>query len=166
MRTCNVSTPVIALPFRKLRYCYTNALTNKIDELRSRIKLSSPDIICISEVFPNNCLFSVLMVEFHIEGYDYFCSDLQHHNRGVCIYVRFILIAQKLNCFNNSQFKEYVFCSLSLFHSVNIIIGIVYRSPNNSESSDSNLWNLFKEVSDIVFSKSLLLSLVILIFQI
>ena len=154
MHTCNVSTPVIALPFRKLRCCYTNALTNKIDELRSRIKLSSPDIICISEAFPNNCLFSVLMVEFHIEDCDYFCSDFQHHNRGVCIYVRSILSAQKLNRFNNSQFKECIFCSLSLLYSVNMNIGIVYRSPNNSESSDSNLCNLFKEVSDNAFSKS------------
>ena len=53
---------------------YTNAdtLTNKIDGLRSRINLSSPDIICISEVFPKNCLYSVFMVEFHIEYYDCF----------------------------------------------------------------------------------------------
>ena len=38
-----------------------------------------------------------------------------------------------------------------------MIIGIVYRSPNNSESSDSNLRDLFKEVSVIAFSKSHLL---------
>ena len=97
------------------------------------------------------------MVEFHIEGYDCFCSEFQSHHRGFCIYVRSILSAQKLNCFSNSQFKECIFCSLSLLHSVNMIIGIVYRSPNNSESSDSNLWDLFKKVSDIAFSKSHLL---------
>ena len=61
-------------------------------------------------------------------------------------------------------------------HSVNVIIGIVYsysyRSPNNSESSDSNLWLVqesiysFSYLSDITFSKSINSSLVILIFQI
>ena len=120
-------------------------------------EVSSPDIICISEIFPKNCLYNVLMVEFHIEGYDCFCSEFQHHHRDICIYVRSVLSAQKLNCFSNSQFKECILCSLSLLHSVNIIIGTVYRSPNNSESSDSNLWSLFKKVSDIAFSKSYLL---------
>ena len=97
------------------------------------------------------------MVGFHIEGYDCFCSEFQRHHRGVCIYVRSILSAQKLNCFSNSQFKECMFCSLSLLHSANMIIGIAYRSPNNSESSNFNLWDLFNKVSNIAYSKSHLL---------
>ena len=97
------------------------------------------------------------MVEFHMEGYDCFCSEFQHYHRGVhvCIYVRSILSAQNLNCFSLN--KEFIFCLLSLHHSGNMIIGIVFISPNNSESSDSNLWDLFKEIFDIAFSKSHLL---------
>jgi len=79
--------PIPDVPFMKLRYWYTNAdsVTKKIDKLKGRVNLFSPDIICITEIFPKNCLYGISKVELHIEGYDCFCSEFNHHNRGVCI---------------------------------------------------------------------------------
>jgi len=137
---------------------YTNAdsVINKIDELKGRINLFSPDINYITDIFPKNCLYGISMVGLHIEGYDCFSFQFNHHNGGVCIYIRTSLNAQKLNCSCNIQCRECIFCSLSLLHSDNIIVGLVYRSPNSNESNDSNLWDLFKEIID-VFGNSCLL---------
>jgi len=130
-----------------LKCWYTNAdsLINKLDELKARVDLFHPDIICVTEVFPKNCLFDVALSELHIDGYDCFCSEFGVHNRGVCIYVRSILHAQKHQQFNDVEFHECLFCTVSLASSDRVLIGVVYRSPNSGEANDvgnSSGWQL------------------------
>ena len=93
---------------------YTNAdsLINKLDELKSRINLYSPDVICITEVFPKHCIYSVTAVELQISGYDCFCSDFSHHVRGICVYIKSKYKAHKLETIT-TQFQEAV-CSVAL----------------------------------------------------
>ena len=123
----NINVCAVDLPSKILKCWYTNAdsLINKIDELKGRIKVFSPDIICVTEVFPKNCVYGISMSEIYIEGYDCFCSEFNHHDRGVCIYIRDNLNSHKLDLSRNNQFNEYIFCSLSLSDSDDIIIGVV-----------------------------------------
>ena len=94
---------------KKLICWYTNAdsLINKLDELRTRIKLYSPDIVCISEVFPKHCLYDIIEVELQISGYNCICSSFSHHLRGTCIYVKSKYKVHKLDTMNTS-FQEAV----------------------------------------------------------
>ena len=61
-------------PISSLTCWYTklnaDSLINKLDELKSRILLRHPDIICVSEVFPKHCSYDVTAAEFCIDGYD------------------------------------------------------------------------------------------------
>ena len=141
----NINVCAVDLPSKILKCWYTNAdsLINKIDELKGRIKVFSPDIICVTEVFPKNCVYGISMSEIYIEGYDCFCSEFNYHDRGVCIYIRDNLNSHKLDLSSNNQFNEYIFCLLSLSDSDDIIIGVVYRSPNSSEYNDSNFYGIF-----------------------
>ena len=97
------------------------------------------------------------MSEIYIEGYDCFCSEFNHHDRGVCIYIRDNLNSHKLDLSSNNQFNENIFCSLSLSNSDDMIIGVVYRSPNSSEYNDSNLRDLFQKANENVSNHSHLL---------
>ena len=66
---------------------YTNAdsLIDKLNKLKTRIKLYTPDIVCISEVFPKHCLYDITEVELQISGYNCVCSSFSCHLCGTCI---------------------------------------------------------------------------------
>ena len=48
----------------------------------------SPDIVCISEVFPKHCMYDITVVELQISGHNCYCSSFSHHVRGTCVYVK------------------------------------------------------------------------------
>ena len=127
-------------PIYSLTCWYTNAdsLINKLDELKSRILLRHPDIICVSEVFPKHCSYDVTVAEFCIDGYDCFYSIFSHDVRGVCIYVKSKYKAHKVETLK-IPFREVIWCSISFKDTESFLLGVVYRSLMSSEANDVSL---------------------------
>ena len=77
-------------PVKSLKCWCTNAnsLINKLDELRCRVKVTFPDILCVTEVYSKNCVYNVSPVLLQIDGYDCFVSSFSRGSCGVCIYVK------------------------------------------------------------------------------
>ena len=58
-------------------------------QIISRIDLKHSDVrFCVTEVFPEHCAYDVSAAELQIVGYDYFSSEITHHSRSVCIYIK------------------------------------------------------------------------------
>ena len=91
-----------------LRCWYTNSdsLLNKLDELKCRTSGSCPDIVCVTEVFPKHCVADVSIVNLQINGYNCYCSDFSHNNRGVCLYVKANLNVTKLRDLGSINFRN------------------------------------------------------------
>ena len=67
----------IAKTIKSLKCWSTNAdsLFNKLDELKTRIYLFSPDIIAITEIYPKHSQYELTAMELSIHGYDIFYND-------------------------------------------------------------------------------------------
>ena len=114
-------------------------------------------MICITEIFPKNCLYGVTLAEFHIDGYDCFCSEFADHRRGVCIFIRSTFHAQRHEQLSDIQFQECLFCTLSLTNSDSVLVWVAYCSPNSSDANDSVLWQLINDTAEIASGSSHLL---------
>ena len=110
-------------PVKSLKCWYTNAdsLTNKLDELQCRIKVISPDILCVTEVYPKNCVYDVSPALLQIDGYDCFVSSFSRGSRGVCIYVKSSFHASLLNI-PDFNFSESLWCSVIVCGSDTLIV--------------------------------------------
>ena len=80
--------------YQSLTVFYTNAgnLINKRNELYHSIASVIPEIICITEILPQNASLPVDNCEFQIQGFDCFTNNnksLRH--RGVLIYAKKLL---------------------------------------------------------------------------
>ena len=73
----------------KLQVLYTNcdSLTQtKLSEPKNFVAEKSPDIIAITEVFPQKKYFSPSHEHYQIKDYDIFLTETD--GRGVCIYAK------------------------------------------------------------------------------
>lgn len=135
---------------KSLKCWYTNAdsLINKLDELRCKMKVTSPDILCVTEVYPKNCVYDIYPALLQINGYDCFISSFSHNSRGVCIYVRSSLHAHILNV-PDINFNESLWCSEKVSDSDTLVVGVIYRSPSSSPENDSRLLRLLQEIQNL-----------------
>jgi len=112
-----------------LRCVYTNVdcLTNKLDELKSRLTSLQPDIVAItdSEVFPKHFLNAIPQESLQITGYDLYCSDFSS-GRGVCLYCNSSLKAT-LYYKIKRIFDEALWCCLLLRHKTSLLNGVFYH---------------------------------------
>ena len=98
----------------KLKTLYTNvdnSLLSKIDELKARISLENPDLICLCEIKPKNGQLPSKEV-LEIEGYDLQLSPSYQSEttRGVCIYTKHNLNAIHIS--NETTFDDSVFITI------------------------------------------------------
>ena len=102
-----------------------NSLLPKIDELRHIARLTNAAVIGISESKLDD---SVLTSEIQIDEYDFLCCDRNRHGGGVACYIR--------NGFSynvQSYFRkdiENIFFELLLPNTKPMIVGTIYRQPN------------------------------------
>ena len=85
---------------------------------------------------------SVLSSEIHIDNYNTLCCDRNRHGGGVVCYIRNDLSHDVKSFF--SPEIENIFFEILLPNTKPIIVGIIYRPPNQSE---------FLEIINIHFSK-------------
>ena len=119
---------------------YTNAdnLLFKLDELKVRIQLVSPDILIITEIYPKmGKSTDITEDELHIDNYSLFRSNVKESSRGVAIYVKDTLSSTINLDLTDHLFSESVWVNIHINDKDNFLIGGVYRSPQSSiENSD------------------------------
>ena len=121
-----------------LNCMYTNAdsLLNKRKELEANIVSIQPDIIAITEVFPNNPEVEVQKAELEIEGYDCLVST---GGRGVCIYTSKKLKAIPVIELATEIYSDSVWCEVRLRNSDKLLVGCIYRSPSSTSDNNARL---------------------------
>ena len=120
-----------------LNILYTNAdgLLNKSHELQ--ILLNSlnkrPHVIAVNEIKPKNMPQQVQLSEFNLDGYNVFSQGLDDPTtRGLIIYVAVDINATVVEI--PSTFLESLFLNVKSIGNCNeILIGIIYRSPNEND---------------------------------
>ena len=120
-----------------ITFCYTNAdsLYNKINELKVRLSSLHPDILAITEVCPKHYHVPIPPESLHLQGYDLFCSDFSG-SRGVCLYCKSSLKADKYDNSKFNDFKESLWCSVPVDKNNFILVGVIYRSPSSSTDNE------------------------------
>ena len=80
---CGAST---TFNYKSLKCWYSNvdSLSNKLDELKSRISTDKPNIVALSEIYPKSGSFNL---NLNITGYTTICKTYQPNKCGVCIFV-------------------------------------------------------------------------------
>ena len=141
------SKPIKTKYFNNLKIWYTNADTltpSKLSELEANIKVSHPDVICITEVSPKNSSEEICDESYNIGGYNMFRSEL---GRGIIIYTAHHLLASLIE--TQTPYESSVWINVQITKSNNIIIGSIYRSPNSKNENNKQLLALLSEVSAI-----------------
>ena len=110
------------------------------------MRLSSfhPDILAITEVCPKHYHVPIPPESLHLQGYDLFCSDFSG-SRGVCLYCKSSLKADKYDNSKFNDFKESLWCSVPVDKNNFILVGVIYRSPSSSTDNDTRLMDLITE---------------------
>lgn len=119
-----------------LKGFYTNAdtLTNKKEELLTRISEETPDFIGITEVKPKNSRFPTQESDLKIPGYD--CWSEFKNGRGVALYVRNHLNSLPIETPGK---KDIIFCEIRLRKKTRLLLGCMYRSPNATQAENVEL---------------------------
>ena len=126
---------------------YTNCdtLTNKICELKFAIDSNDPDIIVLSEVTPKkNNRYILQKSEIEIKGYNSYISNFEDTNtRGVALYVKKCITSNHVELANAA--KDTIWVEITLEKEKKMIIGGIYRSPNNNKSNNTLLFETFMQ---------------------
>ena len=120
-------------------------MSNKFNELQSRLTIDKPDIVAITEV---NCKFGGSNIEFNIDGYKTIQNTTNSQQRGVCIFVKSDLQAYKDDALSSSSFLESIWCRISLTNKDCLLFGVVYRSPNSNIDNFNNLRSLLTQATN------------------
>ena len=107
----------------------------------------APDIICITEALPKNARYPVQNAEFQIEGYDMY-TNIEGAHRGVIIYTAKYLKASVIDT-QSIQCKESCWVEISLRNRDTLLVGCIYRSPNNSSFDNTNLLSALRSACEI-----------------
>ena len=114
--------------------------------MKARISLFHPDILAISEVCPKHYYVTIPPESLHLQGYDLFCSDFSS-GRGICLYCKSSLKADKYDDLKINDFKESLWCSVPVDRNNFILVGVIYHSPSSSTANDIHLMNLNTEAT-------------------
>ena len=126
-----------------------NSFLPKIDELRHITRLTNAAVIGISESKLDD---SVLTSEIQIDEYDLLCCDRNRHGGGVAGYTRNDLSYNVKSYFPKDI--ENIFFELLLPNTKPIVVGAIYRPPNQTdfmEIFDENLSKVDKNYIELTF---------------
>ena len=139
---------------RKLTVYYTNAdtLSNKINILHQEVDKIKPHIICVTEVKPKNCRYSLQTSEINIQGYNLY-ENLSNNGRGICIYIDQNLSAVESDIETYGS-EECIWIEIRSKGDDTLTVGCVYRSPN---SGDENNRNVNKMIQNLNCAKKILM---------
>ena len=132
---------------KNLECTYTNAdvLSNKVDELKTKLHLSKSDLGMITECLPKVKLRPLKESDIAIQGYQIFSNIDETSNRGVALYLSDKFRAKRLDYSTTDSSLECLFVEIKVNEKDNLVCGVVYRSP-----SKDNLESLRRLISDII----------------
>ena len=119
-------------------------------ELKYRLGLSSksPDIIAITETKPKNSRHPITEPEIHIAGFETYHSNLSNvKGRGICVYVRSGLQATELA--TDNRFDEHTTLMIRLKGGDNLLLSVIYRSPNSNSENNNHLLDHFDHINSL-----------------
>ena len=123
---------------------YTNAdsLSNKVDELESKLYQSRHDICAVTEILPKSSSNVWIDQHYRINGYQIYSNLKNAPSRGVALYIKDGFTVKTIECENS--LIESVFVEIRLKNDENVICGAIYRSPsiNNYEAIRNLIRNI------------------------
>ncbi len=141
-----------------IKCLYTNAdcLHNKIDELRTRVQMSNPHVIFISEVKPKRAAFDMTPAELRIDGYNLFHNSLKTGDgtRGCLVYVIKSISAHQVE--TDDAFPDSALVEIKLIGGDKLLLGCIYRSPNSMPESNAHLCRFLVNISNMRYSHLLI----------
>ena len=120
---------------------YTNAdsVMNKRHKLEINIEIYQPQIIGIVE---SSSISSILDSEIALDGYNLFRKDKEGADSkggGVLLYIHKSLNATQYYGLDETEMETSIWCDVKLNEKDNLLIGLVYRSPNSTKQSGEAL---------------------------
>ncbi len=137
----------LGLQKSKLTVLYANAdfgLPNKLEELKQRIALHTPDVVSIVEVIPKLATQKLTKTEINLEGYELVTNIEKDNIRGIVTYVKDCIDISEKDF--TIQSVENKWCSIKLRGQDKLLLGNIYRSPNHDNTNQ--LCDLLKEVKE------------------
>lgn len=139
----------------KILYTNCDSLSNKFEELEMAVKINNPTAIILTEVTPKNARYALQKSEIELQGYQLYVNDFSKKgNRGIAIYVKNSIYASQI-CMK-SVASDTVWVEIMLEKKKKMLLGGVYRSPNNSHENNLLLWATIKKVSERYKNKLLI----------
>ena len=120
--------------------CYCTNIQSRINkraELEVVVNEKEPHIIAITETWCNQ---SILDSEVAIEGYSMFRLDkgtISGKGGGVILYIHDSMSAVACHEIQNHNFDSSVWCMIKLERNENLLVGLCYRSPNDSTEENN-----------------------------
>ena len=132
-----------------LSIIYTNAdsLANKLKDLEILINSFSekPKIIAVTEIKSKILTSGLQLAEFNLKGYNIISNDLDINSRGIILYIdkniEFSIIE------NSIAFREYVLIKIKLIDKTELLVCVVYRSPNSSDDNNKLMFDLLRYIN-------------------
>ena len=130
----------------------------KLDELKVRIQLVSPDILIITEIYPKmGKSTDITEEELHIDNYNLFRSNVKESSRGFAIYVKDTLSSTINLDLTDHLFSESVWVNIHINDKDNFLIGGEYRSPQSSIENNDLLLDLLQKTKDTTYTNILIM---------
>ena len=132
----------------QLKCLYTNAqsIVRKMPDLQIYVENVKPEIIAITESWTHE---QIPNSEIAIDGYTLFRKDRKHNTKtrggGCLLYIKDIINAS-LNEEIDNIGTESIWCNIVTGHQT-LLLGVCYRSPNNNDEENLNLYNVIKTAS-------------------
>ena len=105
---------------------------------------NKPQIIAITEVKNKLKNYEIKLSEFNLKGYNIVSTDLDKCSRGIVLYIdksiEFTIIEA------NIKFEEYILIKIKLLDKSDLILCIVYRSPNSTDENNKLLFDIFNKM--------------------
>ena len=113
-------------------------------ELQSRIKIELPDIICITELYPQFSKTKLSEASYSIADYDMIMTN---NGRGIMIYTANHLKIHNIE--TEIEVSEHLWIKVNISKGHCILVGTIYQSPNSKSENNDKLCSLLWEVSKI-----------------
>ena len=134
---------------KKLKCIFTNArsIMNKVDELHCIIEEEKPDLVSIVETWLTDNIFNA---EIQIPGYQTTRLDRKTGaHGGILLYTRDGINVQPRESQTLAEYDEALWCDISSDDTaLDLLLGIVYRSPNNSQDQNDCLNRVLSHLND------------------
>ncbi|MES9880231.1 MAG: reverse transcriptase domain-containing protein [Sedimenticola sp.] len=124
---------------------YTNAqsILNKVSEFSATIDSLKPYIIGITESWLKP---DINDAEVKLNGYEMFRCDREATNGGgSLLYINNKFSSSPCEGMNSVGFEDSIWRTVNVNSKVNILVGVVYRSPSSSAQNDSELLRLLQQ---------------------